>query len=94
MNDTHIYVIAYDEAGPVKIGYSADPSRRVRQLQTGQANKLVLYYSQDVSRDEARKIEKMIHETNGYLRGRGEWFNMSVEDAIVEVKHGLMSASC
>lgn len=93
MNETYIYVIAYNEAGPVKIGYSENPDRRVRQLQTGQSNKLVLYYSQGVSKVEARKIEKQIHATNGYLRSRGEWFNMSIEDAIVEVKHGLMSAT-
>lgn len=91
MNETYIYVIGASEEGPVKIGYSADPSVRVRKLQTGHVEKLRIFYTQAVSENAVRKAERQIHTTIGYLRIRGEWFNLSVNDAIAEVQFGLMS---
>ena len=93
MSETYIYVISASEQGPTKIGYSCDPETRVRKLQTGHANKLRLYYKQAVADHEARKLERQIHTTLGYLRTHGEWFNLNVTDAIAEVQFGLMSAS-
>lgn len=90
---TYLYVIAACETGPCKIGFSARPEKRVRQLQTGHSENLKLYYSQEVCPSEVRKIERLVHNTIGYLRSRGEWFNVNVEDAITEVKVGLMVAT-
>jgi len=86
MNTKCIYVIAADELGPVKIGFSADPKRRLRQLQTGQATKLVLYHTEEFPATMIKVMEKQIHNENRYRRMAGEWFNMSVSDAIDEVK--------
>ena len=88
---TYLYVIAALEQGPVKIGYSYDPDKRVRQLQTGAPHRLSLFYKQAVAVKQAKRIEGQIHRTLGYIRSHGEWFNMSVTDAISEVKFGLMS---
>ncbi len=92
MIKTYLYVIASSVEGPCKIGYSVQPEKRVRQLQTGHAQTLKLHYSELVPQHEARRIEKQIHTTIGYLRSRGEWFNITVNDAIAEVQFGLMSA--
>ncbi len=92
MEETFIYIIAASENGPVKIGYSERPERRVRQLQTGHATKLKLYFSQPVAKSDARRIEKLIHTTVSYRRVVGEWFDLRVSDAIAEVQVGLMSA--
>ena len=91
--ETYLYVIAGEYEGPVKIGYSVNPEKRVRQLQTGAAYKLSVYYQQNVNEREARKIERNIHRTLGHLRSHGEWFNLSVDQAVAEVKFGLMSES-
>ena len=69
------------------------PEKRVKQLQTGHADQLNLFYQQDVDAKEAKRIEKMVHRTLGHLRLRGEWFKLSVTDAISEVKFGLMSSN-
>lgn len=91
MNKTYLYVIAPNEAGPSKIGFSNDPDKRVRQLQTGCPERLSLQYVQETTLTEARRIEKSIHQTLGYLRKTGEWFDLTVSDAILEVQHGMMS---
>jgi hypothetical protein len=91
-DNTYLYVIASSPEGPCKIGFSANPEKRVRQLQTGHAYLLNLHYSQVVPNNEARKIERLVHQTIGYRRSKGEWFDISVSDAIAEVQVGLMSA--
>ena len=92
MINTYLYVIAASPEGPCKIGFSANPEKRVRQLQTGHAYLLKLQYSQVVPNHEARRIEKQIHRTIGYRRSQGEWFSVTVDEAIAEVQFGLMSA--
>jgi hypothetical protein len=74
----------------VKIGFSKDPVRRVRQLQTGQPVDLVVHYSEPVTTKKARFVEKAVHRTLAPKALRGEWFAISVEDAILEVKYGIM----
>ena len=91
-DNTYLYVIAATPEGPCKIGFSANPEKRVRQLQTGHAHLLTLQYKQVVPTNEARRIERQIHQTIGYRRSRGEWFNVDVSEAIAEVQFGLMSA--
>jgi hypothetical protein len=90
--NTYLYVIAASESGPVKIGYSAVPEKRVRQLQTGHPQPLALFYQQGTDLASAKLIERLVHRTIGYLRSHGEWFDLTVEDAIAEVQVGLMSA--
>ena len=90
--ETYLYVIAASPEGPTKISHSVRPDRRVKQLQTGHAARLAVFYQQGVSSKDAQRIERSIHNTLGYLRVQGEWFDISVDDAISEVKFGLMSA--
>lgn len=88
--DSYIYVVSLSEMGPVKIGYSASPERRLKQLQTGQASKLSLNYTEAISGDRVRMMEKILHETNRHRRISGEWYDLTVEDAILEVKHAMI----
>jgi hypothetical protein len=86
---TYLYVIASSPEGPVKLGRSADPKRRVRQLQTGHSETLRLYLSEEVSAAEVNAMERAVHKTIGYKRLRGEWFDITVEEAIEEVRHAI-----
>jgi hypothetical protein len=87
--EVEIYVIA---SGPcaVKIGYSADPKRRLRQLQTGHEEKLQLIHTEQVEPDQAPILEKLIHRANNHRRRRGEWFNLTHEEAIAELQHAII----
>ena len=66
----------------VKFGFSKDPHRRVRSLQTGSSEELVLLESIAVPEDRVREYERMLHSEFAHLRTRGEWFRISGEDGV------------
>lgn len=82
-----LYVIAASEKGPVKLGLSQDPERRVRQLQTGSAQPLRLFHVEEVHDTRVRVAEKALHKMLGHRRMKGEWFDLDVETAIGEVTY-------
>lgn len=81
----NLYVIGASPDGPVKLGISATPERRVSELQTGHADRLQLFHSEPIG-EKARLFERLLHRDIRYLRMVGEWFNMTVADAIQHVK--------
>jgi len=58
MKKDYLYFIQSDRTGMIKIGRSKDPSKRLKQLQTGNANKLKLI----ASFKGMGWREKLIHE--------------------------------
>tara|TARA_B100000212_G_C27355295_1_gene525577 strand:+ start:1167 stop:1463 length:297 start_codon:yes stop_codon:yes gene_type:complete len=70
-NKDHLYIIQSDFTGMIKIGRSKNPSKRLKQLQTGNPNKLKLI----ASFKEMGWREKLIHENLKQFRKEGEWFD-------------------
>lgn len=88
---TQIYVIATENATICKIGISDNPAARLKQLQTGNAEILKIHHTVELgSRRKAELIESLIHKNNSTHRMKGEWFNMSIDDAIAEVDFHLI----
>lgn len=79
----HVYVVGPKEDRPVKVGVSVDGLSRLSGLQTG--NWVDLYvrkarWAESVA--DARRLEKMTHDS---LRGKnlsGEWFDVTSEEAV------------
>lgn len=91
MSQQYIYVICEQiEGTPVKIGFSAAPEKRLRQLQTGHAGKLVLFHKEEVAESNVKALERVIHQELRHRKHRGEWFNLTPEDAVGEIKHALI----
>lgn len=69
----------------VKIGISNNPSRRLKQLQTGNPHKLVIYHM--IESENPHELEDTLHEICGDLKldGGTEWFSLqqSELDALV-----------
>lgn len=86
----YLYVIAESEKGPTKLGWSVTPQKRLKQLQTGAAGRLTLYHSEEVTQEHARTLERYLHRLNAHHRVGGEWFDLDVKSAILEVKHVVM----
>lgn len=86
----YLYVICESETAPVKIGFSADPNKRLRQLQTGHPAPLTLYHKEEVRKDQVRGLEKAIHKELSHRRKQGEWFSLSPEEAVSEIRHALI----
>jgi len=89
MNSSYIYVIG-DTTSPYKIGFTKDPDNRLRTLQTGNPKKLQIHYKEMIGENEVKYIEKQIHKELKRKQVSGEWFNVSLDDAISEVKYAVM----
>jgi hypothetical protein len=65
-----IYFIQDGDDGPIKIGYSDDVARRVRDLSTSTHNKLQILLVISGEREQ----EDQLHERFGFAHKRGDWF--------------------
>lgn len=75
-----IYVIGPRE-GPQKIGLSKDVNKRLQTLQTGFPSTLFVHHKEPIVAKQVRLVEKKIHTELNYKRVRGEWFNLTPEEA-------------
>lgn len=87
MNISYLYVIGAENEAPIKIGFSKNPEKRLKALQTGYPKALYLHTKQEFETNKIRVIEKMIHKELSHLRSKGEWFDMTPEDAVLHVEH-------
>lgn len=77
----YIYVIGND-TNRQKIGISRDVEKRLKTLQTGNPDKLKIHYKIECPYEKTRKLEKKIHTELNYKKLKGEWFNMTPDEAI------------
>ena len=71
------------ESQRIKIGYSGNPGRRIKELQTGNSRKLALMGW--VSGGD-KAYESTLHEKYSTFRVQGEWFEIDADDVIYELK--------
>ena len=85
-----IYIIGKEFGPPVKVGISDNVSKRLKQLQTGSPERLVIHY---VFRCKTRRLAVLAESTFESLnRGKvrhGEWYNMDPMTAISLVEETL-----
>ncbi len=70
-----IYFIKNITNGTIKIGFSDKPNKRLSELQTGSADKLVLIKA--IDGDES--VEAALHQQFALHRLQGEWFSPAEE---------------
>ena len=75
-----IYVIG-PANGPQKIGLSGNVEKRLQTLQTGYPGDLVIHHKEEIAAKQVRKLEKKIHTDLNHKRVKGEWFDLTPEDA-------------
>lgn len=56
---------------PIKIGYAANPAKRLETLQCGHYRNYIFFRVVEGSPADERRIHKLFH----HLRRRGEWFD-------------------
>ena len=74
-----VYLIRGND-GKYKIGSAKEPKHRLRQLQTGNSDKLEII--EVYQSENARKIESALHRHYSYVRNVGEWFDLSVKEEV------------
>jgi hypothetical protein len=77
-----VYVIQAGDDGPCKVGRSANPEKRIKELQTGSADRLVLvaFFICPIWL-VAKTLEASVHVALAPFRLVGEWFRVTPEDA-------------
>ena len=81
----YIYVIGPKEP-PIKIGITGNCEQRLKSLQTGHSQRLFIHHRELVDRKNAKLYEGIIHKNLKHNQTHGEWFNISIDDAINEIK--------
>lgn len=82
---TKIYVITAP-GHPLKIGIAKEPEKRRGELQTGFPHRLSVWFTLEVPASMARAIERECHQRLSHCRLKGEWFDATVEEAIVTIE--------
>jgi hypothetical protein len=67
----YLYFIQSDVTGMIKVGRSKNPGKRLKQLQTGNPNRLKLI----ACFENYGWKEKLIHKRLSSWSEKGEWFN-------------------
>lgn len=80
-NQSYLYVIG-SEDGPKKIGMSGNPDSRLAALQTASPVRLEGEFLGSVDLSAARSIEARAHKILSASRMSGEWFDVSLDDAV------------
>lgn len=75
MTQSYVYFIRAGLSGPVKIGYSKNPFRRLIELQSGNADKLRLL----AIHPGGAGLEKSLHRYFADCRALNEWFDPTDE---------------
>lgn len=73
----YIYFITSNDEKFVKVGYTRDYKKRIKQLQTAQPQKLKILHilsTSDENYELVKKTEKFIHAHLMPVKSSGEWF--------------------
>lgn len=80
----YVYAIGPEHGEAIKVGIAADPRQRLKQLQTGNPQRLsILRRWGPMDRAEAQRIEADMHFLLGDFRESGEWFSVCAQGASV-----------
>ena len=90
MDQSLLYIITEGENGPVKIGIAKRPGFRMKELQTGNARQLDLYWCRPFENTTfARIAEQRVHRDLQKHRMVGEWFALGPVRAAALVEAAL-----
>jgi len=79
--DMYIYFAREEVSGRYKIGISKDPERRIKELNVGNPEKLILDYTY-LTNGNGFESESIAHERFKRHRLNGEWFDKSIKIGI------------
>lgn len=83
--ETPYYVYVISDGEFVKIGYSKNPKKRLKAVQSGNPRQLKLAAKKEVQgRRRAKALEKSLHKQYGCHRKAGEWFCGSILEQLLE----------
>ena len=89
----YFYAIGVNKTGPIKVGISSHMQRRLIQLQTGNPEKLQIFYTQECSDfSEADAIESAVLGRFRDKAACGEWLKISVQELLDWLKESELDS--
>jgi hypothetical protein len=85
-----LYAIKDQSTGYIKLGYSANPEQRLRELQTGNSGALQLVHRARINEHRARTVEQQLHRELKHLQVRGEWFDLTETRACGMIDYAII----
>lgn len=81
-------IYAVSDSTALKIGFTSDIGKRIKQMQTGHPTRLELVWALYTGKDrqEAIRVEKLIHRFCKKEHIRGEWFKLSALKRLEEFR--------
>src|SRR4051794_20111529 len=86
MTSKSIYVMR-SSAGPVKIGIASNVGKRLLSIKTGCPFEVQLAHKKE--HETASQVESLAHSLLSEKRMNGEWFDCSVEDAVIAIEQAI-----
>lgn len=87
---TFVYFVAQAHSNFIKIGITTDLANRVRQLQTGNPQRLIVLRTfKFVSWEAAKSFEALMHKRYARFRAHSEWFNLNPLDLFSDINFAL-----
>lgn len=77
----YLYVIIDSNQQHCKIGFSKNPEKRLKTLQTGNSSKLILIHTVEVPVTRVKDFETQIHNELRVYQTKGEWFKVTPDFA-------------
>jgi hypothetical protein len=84
---SHVYAIAASNA--VKIGKTRDIKSRLDNIQSSHYEPLKLAFSLPCDDAVAAAVERLVHRLLSAKRLRGEWFDVTVEEALAAIADAI-----
>jgi Meiotically up-regulated gene 113 len=85
----YIYIIG-NAIDKQKIGFTNDVVTRLKTLQTGNPDHLTIHHFEEVPASRVRLLERKIHKELNHKRIKGEWFNISPNEAKLSLQHAII----
>ncbi len=85
--NSFVYVIGPPGSGRVKIGTSLNPQKRLKELQTGNPDRLEVLWAAPGGRD----LESALHRTFSAYRIEGEWFDFGTIEPVGAIPRAVHS---
>ena len=77
-----MYLYCISDGELCKFGYSKDPHRRLKGLQTGSSRELSLVHMSLCEEDCVVLLERTFHKEYASKRVRGEWFRCTASEGV------------
>ena len=85
-----LYLIGANENPPVKIGIANKPPKRLKGIQTGNPNHLIIHYKLSIPYENCQHFERIVHYQLKRYRLKGEWFDTTPQHAKETIDFLLM----